>query len=593
MTPHWLVSLAEHARRQPESLAIAASGQSLTYGQLLARSQNLAHRLAAAGVGRESLVAVALPTGPARALASLAVLQAGAAYLPLADSEPPGRLEAVLWDAGVELLLAPLQLADRLAGAAPATWTIRGLQDLPDTPIPEALPAPDPGDLAYVVYTSGSTGTPKGVEIEHRALALLIAWHQAEYRLTPADRASLLAYPAFDAAVWELWPYLAAGASLHAPPPDVGLDAVALRDWLLAEAVTLAFAPTPLAEQLMALPWPGVGSLRALLTGGDRLRCFPPSDLPFPVVNHYGPTEAAVVTTYGVVPPGGQGLPSIGRPVPYLQVRACDAQQREVPGGAEGELCIAGPALARGYRHDPSLSALRFLRDPVTGQRLYRTGDWARRRADGEVEFLGRADRQVKVRGWRVEPAEVERRLLAHPAVADALVEFRPPAGRVPAEPRLVAYLVARSADRHGLATLRAALRATLPEPMLPVEVRWLSAIPRTAQGKWHRAALDSLPVLASDAPDEPQPVLPLGPTAHALTGILAEALGLEHIGPDQDFFLLGGHSLLGVQLIARVRDELGVALPLRAIFDHPTAFRLAAEIDRRRAAPAGRGAAS
>ena len=589
MTQDWFSSIAEHARLRPQTLAIAAAGERLTYGELMARAHGLAGRLAAAGMGRESLVALALPNGLARAAATVAVLQAGVAFLPLSASDVPGRLDAVLWDSGAELLLAPPELANRLAAGPWSTWTIRGVEDLPPGGGRWPAPAAAPEDLAYVIYTSGSTGAPKGVEIERGALAQLVAWHCAEYQVTAADRASLLAHPSFDAAVWELWPYWAAGASLHVAPPETRLDPRALHDWLLAERITLAFVPTPLAEQLITLPWPAETPLRALLTGGDRLRRRPPAGLPFPLINHYGPTEATVVTTYGSVSPEGDGLPTIGRPVPYLDVRICDGELASVAPGAVGELCIAGAALARGYRRDPRLTAQRFVMEPETGRRWYRSGDCARRRADGALEFLGRLDRQVKIRGWRIEPAEIERQLITHPAVAAAVVEAAPSRGNPTEDPRLVAYLSSCGGERPGLAAIRAYLRPLLPDAMLPAQVCWLAEIPHTAQGKWDRPALATAPVLAADQAGEPAAVAAAAPspTVAILTGILAEALGAESVGPDQDFFLLGGHSLLGVQLIARVREEMGVALPLRAIFDHPTAIRLAGEIDRRRAGAA------
>ncbi|MGH9525900.1 MAG: non-ribosomal peptide synthetase, partial [Terriglobales bacterium] len=300
-------------------------------------------------------------------------------------------------------------------------------------------------------------------------------------------------------------------------------------------------------------------------------------------------TETTVVATHGRVEETGEGLPAIGRPVPYLRIAIRDDAQRPLPAGAEGEIWIAGAALARGYRHEPGLTAERFrvLSSPGGRERSYRTGDRGRWRPDGELDFLGRCDRQVKIRGWRIEPAEIEQQLLGHPAVAAAVIE--PAAGggdTAVSEPRLTAFLVARNAEQPGLAALRAYLRTRLPDAMLPSEVRWLGQLPRTAQGKWDRAALALAASAAADAPtglaagvasDE-------NPTARALAAILAEVLGVAKVGAEEDFFLLGGHSLLGVQLVARVREDLGIVLPLRTIFDHPTAAQLAAEIDRRRA---------
>lgn len=584
----WLDQVRSHAQQRPEAAAIGAAGQQIGYGDLQRGADGLAVRLRAAGLGTESLVAIALPNDAARLVAILGVLSSGAAYLPLGGRESLARQAAILRDAEPDLVLASPELATPLAEGAWRTWPISGLSDLPAANVSGPVGKPAPEDLAYVIYTSGSTGAPKGVEIEHGALARLIGWHHQEYQITAADRAALLAYPGFDAAVWELWPYWAAGASVHLPPAMVRLDAAALRDWLLAERITVAFAPTPLAEQLITMPWPERPPLRALLTGGDRLR-LRPAGLPFPLFNHYGPTETTVVATHGRVGEAGDGLPAIGRPVPYLRIAIRDDAQRPLPAGAEGEIWIAGAALARGYRHEPGLTAERFrvLSSPGGRERSYRTGDRGRWRPDGELDFLGRGDRQVKIRGWRIEPAEIEQQLLGHPAVGAALIELAAGGGDTAvSEPRLTAFLVARNAEQPGLAALRAYLRTRLPEAMLPSEVRWLGQLPRTAQGKWDRAALALAASAAADAPtglaagvasDE-------NPTARALAAILAEVLGVAKVGAEEDFFLLGGHSLLGVQLVARLREELGIVLPLRTIFDHPTAAQLAAEIDRRRA---------
>jgi non-ribosomal peptide synthetase component F len=254
--------------------------------------------------------------------------------------------------------------------------------------------------LAYVVYTSGSTGRPEGVEVTHGSLANLAAWHRRAFAVTPADRAHVYASPAFDAAVWETWPHLAAGASLHLPPDDVRIDPAALRDWMLRERITLGFVPTPVAERLLGLSWPAHTPLRTLLTRAGALARRPPSALPFALVSTYGPTECTVVATSGVVSPAGpDALPSIGRPIDNVEALVLDADARPALPGMEGELYLGGAGLARGYRQRPELTAARFVPHPaVPGARLYRTGDRARQLPDGSLAFLGRVDDQVSIR---------------------------------------------------------------------------------------------------------------------------------------------------------------------------------------------------
>src|SRR3954454_5932254 len=315
-----------------------------------------------------------------------------------------------------------------------------------ESPAPPAAGALDPDHLAYVIYTSGSTGTPKGTELTHRGPAHLVAWHQRAYELSPADRSPLLAGPGFDASVWEMWTALATGASLHLPPPDTILSPAALLAWLAAERVTTAFLPTPLAEAVLeeaqTAP-PRALALRAVLTGGDRLLRRPSPDLPFVLVNHYGPTESTVVATAGTVTPTGVRPPDIGAAIANTQVHLLDRTLRPVPVGIPGELCIGGAGLARGYRKHPGLTAERFVPNPLgegPGERLYRTGDLARWLPGGQIEFLGRIDHQVKIRGIRIELGGIESVLAAQPEVAAAVVEGREDAT---GDRRLVAYVVA------------------------------------------------------------------------------------------------------------------------------------------------------
>ncbi|HEV2735775.1 MAG TPA: amino acid adenylation domain-containing protein, partial [Longimicrobiaceae bacterium] len=438
-------------------------------------------------------------------------------------------------------------------------------------------PAVSPDNLAYVVYTSGSTGTPKGVEVTHGALLNLVHWHLAAFGITGADRATQLAGLGFDASVWELWPYLACGAAVHlVADEEARTSPAALRSLLLGQQVTVAFAPTPLAEGLLALEWPPDTPLRLLLTGGDALRGRPRTELPFALVNNYGPTENTVVTTSCSVAAGqGSGrAPGIGLPVDNVRAYVLDARLEPVPVGVPGELCAGGAQVARGYLGRPAQTAGAFVPDPFAdapGARMYRTGDRARWLASGELEFLGRVDRQLKVRGFRVEPGEIEAALLAHPAVREAVVVAREAA---PGDRRLTAYVVGKQGAAPPADELRAHLRARLPEYMLPAAFVALPALPLTAHGKVDRRALPAPePDAGRHGGEAPRTV-----TEELLAGIWAELLGGEP-GVHDDFFDLGGHSLLAAQVASRVRAVLGVELPLRALFEAPTVAGLAARI--------------
>jgi amino acid adenylation domain-containing protein len=572
------------ARERPDAVAAVdeageagATGRPrcVSYRELMRRSEALAHRLRAQGVGAETVVAVCLERSIDLVVAELAVLLAGGAYLPVDPAYPPQRRRFMVEDAGAAVVLTREGIAGEPGGAPGAP----GLR--PDDPAPAA-------GLAYVIYTSGSTGRPKGTLLSHRGLANLVAWHRRTYRLAPGDVAPLVAGPGFDASVWETWPALAAGATLAIPAPDTVALAERLAAWLASRRVTVGFLPTPLAEAVLDHAQALAGApLRALLTGGDRLRRRSPAGAGFEVVNHYGPTESTVVTTRSVVASTGSSAPPIGRPIANLAVRLLDRELRPVPPGVAGELHVSGVGLARGYLARPALSAERFVPDPfatVEGGRLYRTGDLARWLPDGEVEFLGRIDHQVKVRGFRIELGEIEALLAERPEVASAVVMARQ-AGAAGA--RLVAYVVPRRTaadpgrdDAELVGELRAAIGERLPDYMVPSAFVVLDELPLTANGKVDRQALpEPRGEGAGGAAGEP----PRGPTEELLAGLWSELLGVEAVGRDADFFALGGHSLLAARLISRVRGALGVELALRAFFQAPTIAALGAEVEARR----------
>ncbi|HEV2735072.1 MAG TPA: amino acid adenylation domain-containing protein, partial [Longimicrobiaceae bacterium] len=598
--PEWIPVhelAAAHARSHPDAPAVVSAAGTLSHGELLRRADRLAGRLRALGVGPETRVAAYLERGPEMPLAALAVLRAGGTVVPVDPANPPGRTAYVLEQSGAAVLLTTAALAGK-AGS------FGGEVVLLDTPHPPA-PSPTRGEgendgndgvedegalphsrtpalshsqSAYVVYTSGSTGRPKGVVITHGALLSLVHWHRRELGVTAADRGTLLAAPGFDASMWELWLYLACGAALvPVEDEEVRASPAALRDFVLARGVTGAFATTPLAEALLALEWPADAPLRTLISGGDALRSRPAADAPFTLVNVYGPTETTVVATAGAVAPEDGGrAPDLGRAVDNARPYLLDRWLGPVPPGAAGELYVGGAGVSRGYSGRPDLTAERFLPDPLSpagGARMYRTGDRARRRPDGTLEFLGRTDFQVKIRGFRIEPGEVEAVLAETPGVREATVTVvRDAAG----EKRLAGWVVAAGGAEIAPSGIRARLRDRLPEYMVPSTLTVLDALPRSPNGKVDRRALPA-PDAAGDADAY---VAPRTPTEEVLAGIWAEVLGVERVGAHAGFFDLGGHSLLATRATSRIREAFGTEVPLRALFEAPTVAGLAARVD-------------
>jgi amino acid adenylation domain-containing protein len=591
--------VARRAAENPNALAVAGTQvagaqEELSYGELERRANRLANYLRANGVEQNVVVGLYLDRSPAMVVAALAILKAGGAYVPLDPIHPVERLAFMLQDAGASLVVSKTRWAE---GFPAGEWKVVTLDGDAEKISSQSDIAPQSGvggeDLAYIIYTSGSTGKPKGVELIHSGLANLVAWHERAFQVTAADRASAQSALGFDAAVWEMWAYLACGASLHMPDEKVRNDAAALRDWMVARRITISFAATVMAEQLLRLDWPVETALRFLLTGADTLKVYPSARLPFVLVNNYGPTECTVVSTSGVVPVTSASqpsanqtstnpasvnqAPSIGRAIDGVEIYILDEQQRPVSDGGAGEIYVGGAGLGRGYRNRPDLTAERFVPNPfstVAGARLYRTGDLARRLPNGEIAFLGRMDEQVKVRGYRVEPSEVSTVLGQHPAVEASVVVATEDA---PGEKHLVAYLVLASGSTVSASALREYLRQRLPDYMVPAAFVAIPSLPVTEQGKINRAALPA--VNGNRLPDEAY-VAPRTLVEEELVKILAPLLKLNRVGVNDNFFLLGGHSLLGTQVIARVSESFGVDLTLLKLFDHPTVAEMSAEIE-------------
>ncbi len=576
-------SVARHAAAYPSAIALSHGSHTLSYAELEKRSNQLAHFLRSLGAGSGDLVGVYLERSLSMVVAALAVIKAGGAYLPLQPGLPRERLTYMLHDAQVPVVITRSAMAGDLADGR---CRVVAMDDEAEA-IAKQSAAPPPcelndRDLAYVIYTSGSSGQPKGVEVLHRGLSNLVSWHLRAFGVTSADRASHLAALGFDAAVWELWPYLVAGASVHLAPEEVRQNPQKLQNWLLEEEITIAFLPTPLAESLLLLEWPKQPALRILLTGADTLHHSPPASLPFMLVNNYGPTECTVVATSGRVSPASNSssqAPSIGRPVDNTDIYILDEEMTEVASGKPGELYIGGAGVARGYRNHPELTKQKFVSNPFSadpGDRLYRSGDQVRVLPSGELEFLGRIDEQVKIQGYRVEPNEIVNALDCHADVQTTAVIARETQG---GEKNFIAYVVLCENSKVTASGLREHVSKRLPHYMVPASFVRMEALPVTANGKIDRDALPP-PDSSNRLPDEDF-IAPPTLIEQRLASILAQLLHVQHVGVKDNFFLLGGHSLLGTQLITRIKQAFGVDLSLLSLFDHPTLMEMSQEIEK------------
>jgi amino acid adenylation domain-containing protein len=557
----------QQAAANPTALAVADQEMTLSYRDVDRWSSVVASVLRARGVDRDVIVGVFLPRSARLVAAALGIMKAGGAYLPLDPDYPVDRVAFMLEDAGCPVVLTTQDLAGRLPEGPWQAMVLTSIAPPGEMERPPSAYRPALDDLAYVIYTSGSTGRPKGVEVTHRGLMNMCAWHRDAFEITAQDRGTQGISPAFDPAVNELWPYLSRGASVHVPTDETRLSAERMRDWLVENRITNAFMPAVLAEAILDQQWPADAALRYLHTGGDVLHRFTPADLPFDLVNNYGPTENTVVISSGVVPREMRGdrLPTIGRPIPGVYVRVLDEDLQPVPEGQVGELFVGGASLARGYRNRPALTAERFVADRFADRpdaRLYRTGDLVKMRWDGEIEFMGRIDNQVKIRGCRVELDEIVAVLDEHPLVRSAVLTVTGDGD----DRRINAYVVPVEGARPLAAELRSFLEERLPAFMIPATFTHIDALPLTVNGKLDRDALPE-PRVVSEGELAP----PRTPVEERLVEIIAGLLELEQVGIDQDFFLLGGHSLLATQIIARIREDYGVEVPLRNLFNART----------------------
>jgi amino acid adenylation domain-containing protein len=579
------------AARAPSAIALRFEGRQWTYAELNARANRLARRLRAAGVGPEVPVGLYADRSCEMVVGLLAILKAGGAYVPLDPVYPEERLRFLLDDARVPVLLARTQALPALLGH---DAEIVDLDDECALERDDNLPSgASPENAAYVIYTSGSTGQPKGVVVNHANVAHLLAATQGAYEFGPGDVWTLFHSFAFDFSVWEIWGALAFGGRLVVVPYWVSRSPEAFCEVLRNERVTVlnqtpsAFRQLVRAEGRIGVP--GALALRLVIFGGEALepRTLRPwierhGDVMPRLVNMYGITETTVHVTYRPITTadldGDLAASPIGEPIPGWKVHVLDHQLRPVPIGATGELFVGGAGLARGYLNRPELTADRFVADPFSsepGARLYRSGDLAKRQADGSLEYIGRADQQVKIRGFRIELGEVEAALLRHPAIDEVAVV---PRASGPDDVRLVAYVVARDGEVPSIVELRRWLKVRLPEYMIPSARVALEALPLTAHGKLDR---DALPEPDQDA--DSSAALTNPPTTaveEVIAGVWAAVLGRESVGVREDFFDLGGHSLLATQVVSRLREALGFDVPLRALFESPTVEGLAERIE-------------
>ncbi|HEY0019307.1 MAG TPA: amino acid adenylation domain-containing protein [Longimicrobium sp.] len=575
------------AARTPDATAVVHEGDSLTYAELERGANRLAHHLVARGVRPDAPVGLFIERGIGLPAAVLGILKAGGAYVALDPQAPDERLRYVLHDAGARVVVSQRALAARLDGFE---GTIVRLDDDAEAIARQSDAAPDVAvdadNLAYVIYTSGSTGAPKGVLVRHGGVANYLAWFGETVLGEDGFALPMVSRLSFDAHVRQLYPPLLRGEPVWVLPEETVSDAAALLAALRSrDRVSFGGVPSlwaAIVERIRAGDAAPTG-LRAVLLGGEtlpaalleRTRALLPG---VAVWNHYGPTETTVNTSVARVE---EGRVTIGRPIANVQVRLLDAALQPVPIGVPGELYAGGAGVARGYLGRPALTAEKFVPDPFStepGARMYRSGDRVRWLADGTLEYLGRADGQVKVRGFRIELGEIESVLARHPVVRESAVTARADEGD---DARLVAYVAAREGADTSIAELRAHLAASLPGYMVPAAFVFLDRLPLTSSGKVDRRALPAPgPAAPAGGADDASYVAPRTQVEEVLAGIWAEVLGVPRVGVDDDFFALGGHSLRAMQVAARVQEVLRATVPLRALFESPTVAGVALHVE-------------
>jgi amino acid adenylation domain-containing protein len=587
----------------PDAIALIYEDKQLTYQELNNRSNQLAHHLQKLGVSSEVLVGLCVERSVEMIVGMLGILKAGGVYVPLDPSYPQERLSFMIEDAQVPVLLTQQHLLERLGADRSQVVCLDNDWNTIAQESQENLTSSVTGDnLAYVIYTSGSTGKPKGVAVPHKAVNRLV-FNTNYIKLDPSDKVAQASNNSFDAATFEIWGALLHGAQLVGISRDVTLSPHDFALQLRQKGISVLFLTTALFQQIARDVPHAFAGLRYLLFGGESidprwvkkvLKKGPPKQL----LHVYGPTENTTFSSYYWVqdiPEEATSIP-IGRPIANTQIYLLDGQLQPVPIGVPGELYIGGDGLARGYLNRPELTAEHFIPNPFSkdsGTRLYKTGDLARYREDGNIEFLGRLDNQVKIRGFRIELGEIEAMLSQHPAVAEAVVIIQED---VPGDKHLVAYVVPEEQfnnpksgppypplSRGGIQNLKSSdlrqfLKEKLPQYMVPSAYVVINSLPLTPNGKVDRRLLPAVDTLSLDTKEDY--VAPRTPIEEELARIWAKVLGKQQVGIHDNFFELGGHSLLATQLTSRIRDAFQVELPVRHLFEAPTVALLARQIE-------------